>query len=103
MSYYDTSDDEDNPRGQSLHSQFVNGTRRYLHHKVKAFVSGVLPMKTYRVNMIETVLYTVEVKASHREDAELVARERWEESLTPTADFDGIGEGVEIDSIEEML
>jgi hypothetical protein len=31
-----TSDDEDDPHGQSIHSQFVNSTRR--KHSAKSFV-----------------------------------------------------------------
>jgi hypothetical protein len=35
MNYNDTSD-EDDPQGQSIHSQFVNGTRR--RHSAKSMV-----------------------------------------------------------------
>ena len=53
-------------------------------------------MKKYKVELLETVSYTVTVEAENDEQACEYAADIWAESPTPTADFEGWGHGVEV-------
>jgi hypothetical protein len=53
----------------------------------------------YRVTLQETILYTVYVEADDESCAVDAACETWADSETPTKDFEGRGEGVELFSI----
>ena len=60
------------------------------------------PDKLYKVTLIETVTYTVEVKAQDSEEAEERATEAWCASAQPTTDYEGFGEGTIVDAVEEV-
>jgi len=57
-------------------------------------------MKTYRVELVETVRYWVEVEAEDEDLACENAVEAWVNSEDPTDDFRGQGEGVEVEGVE---
>ena len=53
----------------------------------------------YRVVLVETVQYYVDIEADNTDDAGQIAREVWADSADPTADFSGMGEGVEVERV----
>ncbi|WP_036281387.1 DpnD/PcfM family protein [Methylocystis sp. ATCC 49242] len=53
-------------------------------------------MNTYKVRLVETVRYSMTVKANTLEEAEELAKDKWADSTDPTKDFNGFGEGVEV-------
>lgn len=52
-------------------------------------------LKQFRVMLVETVRYCVDVLAEDEGEAQNIAEELWPQSPNPTDDFSGQGEGVE--------
>ncbi|NEI71011.1 hypothetical protein GR212_15640 [Rhizobium lusitanum] len=57
-------------------------------------------MPKFTVTLKETVFYTVDVEAESEEEAGDIARDDWAASDDPTQDFNGNGQGVEVDDVE---
>lgn len=53
-------------------------------------------MPKFQVTLIETIKYGVEVECETADMAESLAREMWNQSQNPTADFDFTAYGVEV-------
>jgi hypothetical protein len=51
-------------------------------------------MKKFRVKLLETVAYTVEVEAEDGDAAEIAAQQIWNNSKDPDEDFESFGNGV---------
>jgi len=59
-------------------------------------------MPKYKVQLVETVRYEVEVEAENEDDAADLACEMWAQSQDSTNDFCGMGEGVEVADVDEL-
>lgn len=57
-------------------------------------------MAKYTVTLKETVFYTIEVEADDEDEAGDAAADIWAQSEDPTGDFNGMGQGVEVDDVE---
>lgn len=53
-------------------------------------------MAKFQVTALEQVKYLIEVEAESATEAESIARDMWNNSTFPTADFDSTGYGIEI-------
>lgn len=58
-------------------------------------------LKKFRVTLVETVRYFVDVEAEDEQAASEAAQEEWAHSSDPTNDFCGQGEGVTTSSTWE--
>lgn len=56
-------------------------------------------MPKFQVTALERVKYLIEVEADSADEAESLARQVWEQSRAPAADFDSEGYGIEITHI----
>lgn len=59
-------------------------------------------MPKYQVEVRESVDYTLLVEADDQEEAEELACEIWAESSHPTEDFQGCGQGIEVQSVARL-
>jgi hypothetical protein len=53
-------------------------------------------MPKYQVTALEQVKYLIEVDAESADQAETIARQQWEQSPNPEAEFETQGYGIEI-------
>jgi hypothetical protein len=60
------------------------------------------PLKRYRVQLVETVTYDVDVEAENANDAGNIASDMWALSEDPMAEFDGQGQGIEVEYVDKQ-
>jgi hypothetical protein len=82
---------QDCPGGEIISVNQLAVDDETLHQFVIEYRKG--DVDTYKVTLIETVTYTVQVEAQNDIEAEQLAVEAWCQSENPTEEFNGIGEG----------